>query len=110
MKHFNTIVLTAALLAGLTSMTISPALAYSGEDFVVCRLNPAGDNYLSLRTCGSTRCQEIRRLGPGTYLISLEPYAVKRWREVIVKRHANDDSYSGPSGWVYTKYICRIGE
>ncbi len=95
------------LSLGMSIFTTS-AFAYSGEDFVVCRLNPAGDNYLSLRTCGSARCQEIRRLGPGTFLISLEPYAVKRWREVIVKRHAQDESYTGPSGWVYSKYICKI--
>ena len=93
-------------VAGLAFPT--PALSYSGEDFVVCRLNPNGDNYLSLRTCGSTKCREIRRLGPGTFLISLEPYAVRRWREVIVKRHAQDESYSGPKGWVYSKYICQI--
>ena len=104
MKHLKLFILLS--IAGVVPMT--SALAYSGEDFVVCRLNPAGDNYLSLRTCGSTKCHEKRRLGPGTFLISLEPYAVKRWREVIVKRHAQDESYSGPSGWVYSKYICKI--
>jgi hypothetical protein len=76
MKHFNSLILVAALMASLSSS----AQAYSGEVFVVCRLNPAGDNYLSLRTCGSTKCREIRRLGPGTYLDSMEPYAVRRWR------------------------------
>lgn len=100
--------LLAAILVSLWIGASAPALAYSGEDFVVCRLNPAGDNYLSLRTCGSSRCKEIRRLGTGTFLVTLEPNAVNGRRDVIVKRHAQDNSYSGPSGWVYSKYICKI--
>ncbi len=39
-------------------------------------------------------------------MVSLEPYAVKGWREVIVLRSLQDQSYSGPRGWVYSKYIC----
>ena len=84
---------------------VLPAACYSGEDFTVCHLDPAGDNYLSLRTCGSTRCAEIMRLKPGTIVTSLEPYAVRGWREVIVRRGLDDD-YSGPRGWVFQKYIC----
>ncbi len=102
------IALFAAVLALSGTGAAAPVLAYSGEDYVVCRLNPAGDNYLSLRTCGSSKCREIMRLGPGTFLSTMEPYTVRGWRQVIVKRNAQDESYSGPDGWVYSKYICRI--
>ncbi len=105
MKHILLSTITASLLwAGIAA----PVLAYSGEDYVVCRLNPAGDNYLSLRACGSSNCRELMRLGPGTFLSTMEPYAVRGWRQVIVKRNAQDESYSGPDGWVFSKYICRI--
>jgi hypothetical protein len=50
------------------------------------------------------------RLGPATFMTTLEPVGTKGWREVIVMRDSQDDSYSGPSGWVYEKYICRIQE
>jgi len=100
--------LAAIVFALLWTGASAPALAYSGEDYFVCRLNPAGDNFLSLRSCGSSRCPEIMRLGPGTSLSTMEPYTLKGWRQVIVKRSPQDESYSGPDGWVYSKYICRV--
>mgnify|MGYP000159151380 CR=1 FL=1 len=84
------------------------ALAYSGEYFVTCNLNPQGDNFLALRTCGSSKCPMTHKLGPGTFMLSMEPYAVKGWREVIVLRSLQDQSYSGPHGWVYSRYICEV--
>jgi hypothetical protein len=82
--------------------------AYSGENYVVCNLNPNGDNFLALRTCGSSKCRMTHKLPPNTFLLSMEPYAENRWREVIILNGLQDDSYSGPSGWVYDKYICEI--
>jgi hypothetical protein len=95
-----------ALMLGV----LSPALSYDGERYRVCGLNPQGDNYLSLRTCGSTRCAEIARLGPNTYLFTPEPFSQGRWRQVVVMRNYND-MYPYPvgnrlSGWVYDRYIC----
>ncbi len=87
---------------------IQAAIAYSGEDFIVCRLNPQGDNYLSLRTCGSSKCDEIMRLGPGSWLLSSEPFAENGWRHVIVRASEHDENYSGPSGWVFARYICQV--
>jgi hypothetical protein len=84
------------------------AFAYSGESFVTCKLNPKGDNFLALRTCGSSKCEMTRKLGPGTFMLSLEPKAVKGWREVMVVKSLEDESYSGPTGWVSAKYICKI--
>ena len=94
-----------AAVALLTVVGI-PAYGYSGEDFYVCRLNPAGDNYLSLRTCGSTKCREILRMGPDMMLTSMEPYSENGWREVIVRGYAQDDTHAGMVGWVFEKYIC----
>lgn len=84
---------------------VSGAQAYSGEVLYVCGLNPYGDNYLSLRTCGSSSCPEIARLGPSTPVMTFEPYG--RWRQVALKAHRNDHNFSGRTGWVYGKYLCR---
>jgi len=104
MNRFKQFLIGAATIATLAT----PAAAYDGEQFVVCNLNPAGDNFLALRTCGSSKCQMIAKLGPGTFLITMEPYSEKGWREVIVQRDFQDWSYSGISGWVYDKYTCEV--
>jgi len=96
-----------AMLAASGAMA-SAVFAYSGEDFVVCKLDPAGDNFLALRTCGSSKCRMIERLGPDTFLSSLEPSSEKGWRQVMIKYGLQDQSYRGAVGWVYDKYICRI--
>ena len=97
------------LAAGLMASAFSaPAFAYSGEYFVTCNLNPQGDNFLALRTCGSSKCRMKRKLGPGTFMISTDPFAERGWRHVIVLRSLQDQSYSGPTGWVYSKYICEV--
>ncbi|PLX35608.1 MAG: hypothetical protein C0605_09235 [Hyphomicrobiales bacterium] len=94
--------LAAALLwLGLTA----GAQAYSGEVLRVCGLDPYGDNFLSLRSCGSSRCREIGRLGPGTQVLTLEPYG--RWREVLLQAYRGDNNFSGGRGWVFGKYLCR---
>ncbi|MEP3045406.1 MAG: hypothetical protein ABJL55_05745 [Roseibium sp.] len=101
--------LRALIIASAFMLTASGnALAYSGEQFVTCNLNPQGDNFLALRTCGSSKCQMTHKLGPGTFMLSMEPYDVKGWRQVIVLKSLQDESYSGPSGWVFSKYICKI--
>lgn len=100
----------SAMLTGLAAAAIwlglaSSAAAYSGEVLRVCGLNPYGDNFLSLRTCGASRCREITRLGPGTQVMTLEPYG--RWREVLLQAYAGDGNFSGGRGWVFGKYLCR---
>lgn len=103
MRQFKT-----AFVAACISLMSTAALAYDGEQYVVCNLNPDGDNFLALRSCGSSSCEMKRTLAPGTFLITMEPVATKGWREVIVQRDIQDWSYDGISGWVYGKYICRI--
>ncbi|TCT40949.1 hypothetical protein [Martelella mediterranea] len=99
--------LSAAAL--LTLAAPASTGAYSGEVYTVCHLDPHGDNYLSLRSCGSSKCNEITRLGPGTFVLTLEPAATKGWREVMVMRSlAEMDNPTGPMGWVYGKYICYV--
>ena len=88
--------------------TAGAAYAYSGEQYVTCKLDPNGDNFLALRTCGSSSCEMIRKLGPDTFVITMEPYETKGWREVIVQQGSQDWSYSGVKGWVYGKYICKV--
>lgn len=101
LNRFIPITAICAALAG-------GADAYSGEDYVVCNLDPNGDNFLALRSCGSSKCQMLGKLGPGTFLLTTDPYSENGWRSVIVKDGLDDESYSGPNGWVYDKYICRI--
>ncbi len=96
-------------LAAIVSLAGFPAAnAYDGEQYVVCNLNPNGDNFLALRSCGSTSCDIIRKLGPGTFVITVDPFEVKGWRAVIVQDNIQDWSYSGVDGWVFAKYICEI--
>lgn len=101
MRKFMIALLGASALAGA-------AEAYDGEQFVVCKLNPQGDNFLALRSCGSTSCNMIRKLGPDTFVITMEPYATNGWRQVIVQQNSQGWTYAGVSGWVYGKYICRV--
>lgn len=85
------------------------ATGYSGEVYTVCRLNPDGDNYLSLRDCPSSSCPELLRLGPGTFLWTTEPFSEQGWRPVIVMRDINDEyPVNRPSGYVFDRYICRV--
>lgn len=93
---------TTAMLAA------TPAVPYSGEYFVTCRLDPNGDNFLALRECTSSGCDRIMRLPPDTFLMSMNPDTGSGWREVIVLNGLQDESYSGPHGWVYDKYICPV--
>jgi len=84
------------------------AFGYSGEVYTVCRLDPNGDNYLSLRTCGASSCREKQRLDPGTFLLTMEPYDKGGWREVTVMSHIEDYSANGQTGWVFSRYICMV--
>lgn len=100
--------LSVAALVTVGALVAAPATPYSGETFVTCNLNPDGDNFLALRECGSSKCDMIMRLPPDTFLESMNPADGSRWREVIVLDGLQDDSYAGPSGWVYDKYICAV--
>ena len=102
--------LPVVALAMFGSLLAAPALSYSGETFVTCNLNPDGDNFLALRECASSKCDMIMRLPPDTFLMSMNPDEGSGWREVIVLDGLQDESYAGPSGWVYDKYICPVGD
>ena len=95
-------------LALILPLLASPALAYDGEQYVVCKLNPEGENFLALRACAATSCEILRKLAPGTFVITMEPESADNWREVIVQRGIDDWTYFGPNGWVYDKYICEV--
>ena len=92
-----------AMGTALVAMASVPARAWDGEWFRVCRLNPYGDNYLSLRTCPSTRCREIFRMGPGTRLEALGPDNVRGWRRVEIEPGQRG---AGLRGWAYGRYLC----
>lgn len=96
-----------ALAAAAASIAFA-AHAYSGEQYVTCNLDPNGDNWLALRTGHDVHSKRIAKLGPGTFLITMNPDPVGQWREVIVQKHIEDWSYEGMSGWVYVDYICQV--
>lgn len=62
----------------------------------VCRLNPYGDNFLSLRTGPGSGFPEIARLGPNTGL------SVLNGRGAWLRVQAED----GNVGWVFSRYVC----
>jgi hypothetical protein len=101
-SRFAGILASALLLAG-------PVLAYDGEVYAVCKLDPKGDNYLSLRSCPSSKCPEKLRLRPGQFVLTIDPSPERGWRAVFVMKNINDDrAYEGPQGFVANKYICYV--
>ncbi len=98
-------IFTLMLLAGMGAAMAGAvsAHAYDGEYFRVCRLNPYGDNYLSLRTCPSTRCREIFRMGPGVEVRSINPYTRRGWWNIEILPGYRG---AGLTGWAYGRYLC----
>lgn len=94
----------------LLTLVAAPSIgaAYDGEYFVTCNLNPNGDNFLALRTCPSSKCEMVKKLPPEIFLLTWEPYGEGRWRKVSVVKGLSDHSLSGPTGWVFDKYICQV--
>ncbi|SDI92861.1 hypothetical protein [Aliiruegeria lutimaris] len=97
-----------AVALALSFAASGAALAYSGEIYVTCGLNPQGDNFLALRRCGSTSCAMTHKLGPGTYMLSFEPYGTNGWRQVSILNRPNEQDIAGPTGWVFERYICQV--
>lgn len=97
------------ITVAVAAMIPAIATAHSGESYVVCNLDPNGDNFLALRTCGATKCEMLMELGPNTGLLAIEPYSGSRWREVTVLSGAYMLPV-GPDGWVYDKYICEVAD
>ena len=94
-----------ALAAGLMA---SAALGYDGEHYVTCNLDPNGDNWVALKAAPDISSRRLMKMGPNTFLLTMDPEPVGKWRWVIVVPHAQSYDHSGPVGWVYTDYICRI--
>jgi hypothetical protein len=74
--------LRAVFVLGLFAgpMSAAPVLAYDGEVYTVCKLDPKGDNYLSLRSCPSSKCPEKLRLRPGQFVLTIDPSPERGWR------------------------------
>ena len=86
----KTLLIFAAALVALGSFAVSAEAAF------VCRLNPRGDNFLSLRTGPGSGFPEIERLGPNTGLSVLRGEAA--WLRVRTE--------DGSVGWVFSRYVC----
>lgn len=68
-----------------------------GFAFYVCKLNPLGDNYLSLRSGPGTSYTEILRMGPNTSLRLMSKQ--DPWYYVQLR--------DGIDGWAHSQWICR---
>jgi len=105
----NNFISVFSIAVGLVLLSVAPVLAYSGEVYTVCKLDPKGENYLSLRSCASSDCTEKLRLRPGKFVWSEEPFSERGWRAVIVMRDINDEyPVDRPRGYVFDKFICRV--
>ncbi|PCH45414.1 MAG: hypothetical protein COC23_07415 [Hyphomicrobiales bacterium] len=102
------IIAMAVMAATFSVAATSWAHAYSGEVYTVCKLDPNGDNFLAFRSCSSSKCRMKRKLKSGQFLLTHEPKGVKGWREVLLMKNLQDNSYAGQSGWVFAKYICKV--
>lgn len=97
------------IAAGLAlALSTSPVLAYSGDAYEVCRLNPKGDNFLALRSGPSSSNAMIMKLGPGS-VVEARGDMQGNWLKVVVER-ANGQTYMRdlPSGYVFTKFLCPL--
>lgn len=87
----------------------------------VTGLNPAGDNYLSVRSLPQAGSAELDRIGPDTGVIMCE--AVNGFHGIVYRGEGQDDldceaganldapePYSGPcrSGWVSERFVTLI--
>jgi hypothetical protein len=95
-----------ALALALIAFVASDSHAYTGEAFVVCNLDPDGDNWLALKEGPSSKSKRLKKLGPNTPLATTASFPKGKWREVIVLKGFNEGDGFGPSGWVYVDYIC----
>ncbi|ETX13536.1 hypothetical protein OCH239_09665 [Roseivivax halodurans JCM 10272] len=85
---------TAALFVPQT------AQAYAPDVFVVCGLDPDGDNFLAMRAGPGSDYRMLERLGPGTVVMDWERRG--SWFRVSV------GDVNGREGWVYSAYLCMI--
>ena len=83
----------AVLGAGLGLL----AIAAPAQAAYVCRLNPYGDNFLSLRRAPTSASQEIMQLGPRTRLRVMRSSGGWLYVEVVE---------DGVVGWVASRYVC----
>jgi hypothetical protein len=86
----------------------NPASAVSGQAYLVCNLNPNGDNFLALREGPSSSHRMLMTLGPGS-IVEARGTQEGKWLSVVVE-HANDQTFLRdlPAGYVYTDYLCPI--
>ncbi len=82
-------------ICALTALAFAASIT-AADPAVVCRLNPYGDNFLSLRTGPGAGYEEIDRMGPNTVLAILSGRGA--WLYVRT-------AY-GLSGWAHSRYIC----
>ncbi|MEM9678026.1 MAG: integron [Pseudomonadota bacterium] len=124
-KRFGAVsTLTLALVAPqvVAAQSVPVRLGLDGPEFDACggfgevyRLNPNGDNYLSVRNRPSGQGRELDRLGPKQGVWMCETRG--RWIGVVYSKGGQDcfvssptrnvRNYNGPcpSGWVFDKYI-----
>ena len=92
------------------------ANAYSGEDYVVCNLDPNGDNFLAVRASTNAGAYELDRLGPGQGVHMCDSDG--DWIGIVYDKSgeldcgtdtpvAEERDYEGPceSGWVSKRYV-----
>ncbi len=104
------IILKFCVAAILVLIVMAPrASAHTGESYVICNLDPNGDNYLALRACGSAKCELLMKLPNHTGLLAVEPFSGNHWREVTVLGGLQMLPV-GPDGWVYDKFLCEVAD
>lgn len=84
------------LLVSITALLAVGATAIPANAAFVCRLNPYGDNFLSLRSGPGSSFAELERLGPRTGLSVLGGDGP--WLRVRTEE--------GSVGWVFADYVC----
>lgn len=66
--------------------------------FYVCKLDPNGDNFLSLRAGPDSSSQEIKKLGPNSRLKILHANGLWLFAKTL----------DGTTGWVFSRWVCPV--
>ena len=106
--------------------TTTPVMVGAGPEFDACggvgrvkRLNPRGDNFLSVRAAPSTKAREIGRLRGGDLVYMCDAAGGGRWAGIVHEGGKVDTgcgvtspvvparAYRGPcrSGWVASEFV-----
>jgi len=101
--QFRIKIIIVVLIAGLSAVRV---VAYSGDHYRVCNLDPQGDNFLAFRE-GPTSSSRILMKLPPRYDVEVRGTRENgRWFPAATV----DDKGTFIDGYVFDAYVCPVGK